>query len=199
MKNHEQKSPGESIHTIHTILDNVVQYHTTKLGTTVPNYTKLKNIHTKVSEDAFDTFKTHIIRKHGKLHSAMGKELTKAIIIYNELENIKLQHTTSSHTDSKWEVRADVAQKFERIRRRIYELHNYPEVHTKSIQEITREVLGQSDARTFNKYYKTVLQRCKIIKTGLYGSLVDVSTFVGYDKIDVSKLAPTEKDDENLV
>lgn len=198
-----QESRTNQYENICNIINNTVdEYYNNTVNEKSDNGTKLhyKAIHTEIEASSLETFKQHVIRKHGKLHSAIGKELTKAIQIYNELESIKLHHKTFSSTKS-WKLREDVALKIDRIKKRLYELHNYPEVHTKALQEIIREVLGKVDYRTFNKYYIMISRACLIKHTGLYGSLLDVENFVGQKKIeiDVTSLAPTEEKDKKLI
>ncbi len=210
--NHAQTTPEQPSINENTTTVNVKEYYTinnnTKLlgnnkiqtNSTIPHSKKkLKAIHTEVDAKTLNEFKNIVLNKHGKLHSVIGLELEKAMTMYNESESNKQQQTTIS-TQSLSPHRGDVVVKLQQIKQSLAELVSYPEVNTSSIKAIITSILGDVDKRTFNKYYFAVMKESKTIRTGIYGSLMDVSLFAGYKeepKIKYTKLIPDG--DENLV
>ena len=170
--------------------------------------TKLQSplsIHTYVESDDWQLFKQNVLNQHGKLHSAIGLELTRAIKIYNEIVAMKQQHSTSSdnfsleHQSWNTKLRGDTKEKIKSIQKKLLSLGVYPRISTSIIKETIIEVLGKSDSRTIQKYFDIVCRNSEIVQTGVHGSILDVSKFIGQPqynpkKIDFSKLAPDPSD-----
>lgn len=182
----------------------VKEYYNTNNNSIVLNNNnkrKLKAIHTELDGTILNEFKNNVLRKHGKLHSVMGLELEKALVMYNEKELLKQQQTTHSKQIPSGN-RGDVTKKIQQIKQNLLQLASFPEVNTNSIKAVIKQVLGEVDSRTFNKYYNGVLKESITLRTGLYGSLLDVTNFVGYKEepsVNMSKLAPGKEEDEKLI
>lgn len=176
--------------------NNKIQTNRTKLQSK-----KLKAIHTELNGIVLNEFKNNVLRKHGKLHSVMGLELEKALIMYNESELLKQQQTTLLKQIPS-NNRSDVTKKVQQIKQNLLQLASFPEVNSNSIKAVIKTILGEVDSRTFNKYYTVVLKESRTLRTGLYGSLLDVSNFVGYKEepsVNMSKLAPTIEENKKLI
>lgn len=183
---------------------NVKEYYNTRNNNNKDNSTKLQSplsIHTYVESDDWQLFKQNVLNQHGKLHSAIGSELTRAIKIYNEIIAMKQHHSTSTdnfsldHQEWSKHIRGDTKAKCKSIQKKLASLGVFPRISTSIIKETVIEVIGKADERTIQKYFDIVCKNSEIVQTGVHGSILDVSNFVGRpqfnpDKIDFSKLAP---------
>ena len=189
----------------------VKEYYNTNNNNNKNSSTRLQSpldIHTIVESDEWQKFKQNVLNKHGKLHSAIGIELTLAIKFYNEARELHQQQTTSfSKFDLEHQqfndksLRGDTKKRIILIQKKLASLDAYPRLSTNAIKEVINEILGRVDKRTWQKYFEIVCENSVILQTGLHGSILDVTKFVGEvrhfltkPQLDYTKLAPDPND-----
>jgi len=96
----------------------------------------------------WETFRSVVLSKYGKLHGVLGHELIKAIWLY--LEHEKASNNIQKHT------RKDVNGRIEQIMRNLRVDGYGLEVAREVVERYIREI-GIRDTRTVNKYFKIMI------------------------------------------
>jgi hypothetical protein len=107
-------------------------------------YVRIKDEDVKIWEN----FRQSVLRKHGKLHGALGDEVMNAIKTYLVLENGKIGVQQHTRTDKKKRLR-DIME--------YMKIKNFLELTEKDIRRIIRSIGGMKDRRTEDDYFRCLV------------------------------------------
>jgi hypothetical protein len=107
-------------------------------------YVRIKDEDVKIWEN----FRQSVLRKHGKLHGALGDEVMNAIKTYLVLENGKIGVQQHTRTDKKKRLK-DIME--------YMKIKNFLELTEKDIRRIIRSIGGMKDKRTEDDYFRCLV------------------------------------------
>jgi len=90
-------------------------------------------------KETWEKLKAYVKKKHGKIHSKLGEELERAILVYLS--------STHTHKKSKKHEVIEVMKK----------LKEYAQITEKEVQQELYNLYGYTDMRTTNKFIQIML------------------------------------------
>ena len=138
---------------------------------------KLHNLGTRIPASTHKKLLQFALIKYGKINGAVSLIVTNAIESFIEKQQQTTSYTTIHNKFGK--PRSDVQEKYRLIAFHLKQLRSFPMINVPTLKAVVKEILGETDKRTFEKYLKTVARLSKE-QSAINGgsSIFDVTKFV---------------------
>jgi len=138
---------------------------------------KLHNLGTRIPASTHKKLLQFALIKYGKINGAVSLIVTNALEFFIDKQQQTTSYTTIHNKFGK--PRSDVQEKYRLIAFHLKQLRSFPMINVPTLKAVVKEILGETDKRTFEKYLKTVARLSKE-QSSINGgsSIFDVTKFV---------------------